>query len=746
MICLGCCATGVSIIDAELNNLGTSATPISSPWRKLAKVLWRRRGVVGVSVAVAVVFSCVYLLFAPQLLETSATLRVHVLDQLLPDSAATASNTLAEQPGIMRSTEVVALAIASPQVSGLPLLQGDYGTIGAVQSRLAVRLGEQDGEFQLSLTSSRPGDAEKLLDSVVAAYISLETAQRVQSSDALTTELLDQQRKAAADLDVAKQRLNHEIKRHDEVESDPDSRRLYAQQRAEASAALADARQKADDARGVYERAVQFFGGEDKLIQAAKAIPSTAQASSDDVDPDVLPDQILQLQHEIGRERSRNDNADIRQLNQLSAEYASVVRDRYQSAINRQDQAQSSFDQLEKRTQDIDALEDETSRLQTDVDRQTSLDAELTDRLSHTEPVTESRVSITIVNPASTSDTPVWPRSLPILGMAVLAGLLFGGTLAVGFDKFDKRLRDPSDARRSADAPLLGQLPASPSDSMSLAERGQCVLLKPTDPCTLAYRALRGRLENALSSGSDKTILITSPTESRGTSVLASNLAISTARSGKRVVLVDAHHSLCAINEIFGIDDHVGLSDVILGRLKVPAALHVTGLEGLEVLPVGSAEADWSELFNRPEFYQTLTDLSEQFDRVIIDGGCARYDECRIISAFCDATLVFADARKNNRKDLRAAVDGLRAVGANIVGVVLKGAARQPSNAELGLELNRVRGLWSRMARPKRTSPNSRPTTNRNGERKKDTGAAFANSRSVETSNESEEPDGLNIL
>jgi uncharacterized protein involved in exopolysaccharide biosynthesis len=324
----------------------------------------------------------------------------------------------------MRSTEVVALATASPDVSGLPLLQGSYGTIGAVQSKLAVGPGDQAGEFELSLTSSRPGDAEKLLNSIMVAYISLETAQRVQSSDALTSDLVEQQRKAAADLETARRRLNDAIKRRAELDADSDTRRVDADQRAEAAAGLADARQKADDARGIYERAIQFFGDEDKLKQAAEAISPRAAGSSNDVDPDVLADEILQLKRDIGQQDSRKNSADARQLSELSAEYASGVRDRYQSAIDRQNEAQTRFDRLEKRTQDIDALDDETSRLQTEVDRQTSLNAELTDRLSHSAAGSDNPLAITIVRPAETGETPVWPRPLPVFGIAALAGLL----------------------------------------------------------------------------------------------------------------------------------------------------------------------------------------------------------------------------------------------------------------------------------------------------------------------------------
>jgi capsular exopolysaccharide synthesis family protein len=696
----------------------------------LAGAVWSRRRLVGAFIVVAIIAGAVYFVIAPRVMETSARVQVRALDQLLPDSAVTAGNALAMQPGIMRSTAVVALAIASPSVRGLPMLQSDYGTIGAIQSRLAVRSRDLPGEFEISLDSTTPGDAEKLLDSVVSAYVSLETAQRVQSSGALTTDLIAQQRKTAADLEAAKQKLDAATKLHSELESGLKSRRLYSQERSDAAAALADARQKADDAHGVYERAIRFFGGEDRLNEAAMTIAPIAPSSSDNFDPDVLPDQILQLQHEVGQPVAANSGAYVRQLAELRAEYAAGARDHYQAALDLQSQEQANFDKLEKRAQDMDALDDESSGMQAEVDRLTSVSAELTDRLSHSELASESRVSIAILQPAATGQTPVWPRPLPVLGVAALIGLLLGCGMALVIDKFDTRLRDASDARASAEAPMLGRLPAAPSDLLSLAERGQCVLLKPADPCSLAYRALRKDLESALAPGSDKIVLIASPTESRGTSVLASNLAISTARSGKRVALVDAHHSIRAINEIFGIEDGVGLSDAVMGTQKLAAVLHVTGLDGLEILPVGLAEENWSEILNRPEFFELLTDLTERFDRIIIDGGCARSDECRIISAYCDATVVLADARKNNRHELRAAAAGLRAVGANITGIVLKGAGRRTSGADL------------RIAGPQSVGGNSRQGSNGNRAR-----SAFVDVRGETASDPGPtEVDGLRIL
>ncbi len=172
------------------------------------------------------------------------------------------------------------------------------------------------------------------------------------------------------------------------------------------------------------------------------------------------------------------------------------------------------------------------------------------------------------------------------------------------------------------------------------------------------------------------------------------------------------------------------MSDAVAGAVKVTAALHVTGLEGLEILPVGSAEENWSELLNRAEFFEVLTDLTERFDRVIIDGGCARSDECRIISAYCDATLVLADARECNRHDLHAAAEGLRAVGANIKGIVLKGVGRRAARVE------------SRIVGPQRAAGNLGLAANGNGARTK---GAVGGARTTSDA-PSTEVDGLKIF
>jgi succinoglycan biosynthesis transport protein ExoP len=253
---------------------------------------------------------------------------------------------------------------------------------------------------------------------------------------------------------------------------------------------------------------------------------------------------------------------------------------------------------------------------------------------------------------------------------------LFSWLISRALDWAHVRLQNADDAARFAQAPILGRMESMPWELTSPTLRGQCVLLKPSDPSAIALENTRVSLEKVMGPNFYKTLLVTSLEQQQGKSLLATNLAIAMAQSGLRVVLVDTNYARPAVNEIFGIEDQVGLSDAIEGRMDVFNALHVTELEQLHVLPVGRADANWPELLNEPELEGVLSRLMERCDRIVIDGNVATMNECLCVSSFCDATLVIVDPRRSKRRNLKFAADRLRMVGARVVGIVLNDVPR----------------------------------------------------------------------
>jgi capsular exopolysaccharide synthesis family protein len=213
--------------------------------------------------------------------------------------------------------------------------------------------------------------------------------------------------------------------------------------------------------------------------------------------------------------------------------------------------------------------------------------------------------------------------------------------------------------------------------------RGWAVHLESTSPVAEAYRSVRTAV--TYGEGSDaRTILITSPSNSDGKSTLASNLAIAMAKAGKRVLLVDCDFRAPVQHRIFGVSDEIGIAAVLAAGEPLESAIRRTAVERLDILPCGPVPKDPSEILNSESFVTVLEGLSTVYDHVLIDSpATSQYSDARIAAAACDATLLVLRSEKTNRNVAADTRDGLIAVGAKLLGVVLNDVAGRSPMAGL---------------------------------------------------------------
>ena len=165
---------------------------------------------------------------------------------------------------------------------------------------------------------------------------------------------------------------------------------------------------------------------------------------------------------------------------------------------------------------------------------------------------------------------------------------------------------------------------------------------------------------------------MTSPERGDGKTTMASNLAISMAQAGRRVILVDADMRAPMQDLIFGINGRVGLATVLSGKEQADAVVRHTGIENLDLLPAGVAARNPSELLNSQRFIELLEELAEKYDQVIIDSPpLLAVTDARIIAASTDATVLVLRAGKSNRKLSELSIDGLMGVGAKLLALSL---------------------------------------------------------------------------
>jgi polysaccharide biosynthesis transport protein len=239
---------------------------------------------------------------------------------------------------------------------------------------------------------------------------------------------------------------------------------------------------------------------------------------------------------------------------------------------------------------------------------------------------------------------PVYPSGLPLVSLivvVVLFGLIMGTGAALLTERGDHRVRSVERVRLLVGGPVIGVLPPISRWQMRRLRRGD------TPPEVVeSYSLTRANLALALRNTGDprltqhQTILVTSALPGEGKSVTAAELAKSTARSGKSVILVDADMRRPSQGELFNVAATIGLADVLSGKVLLQQALDAPIAENLIVLFCGNVSRNPTEMMSLPAMRQTLEQLKRLAEVVIIDApACAIVADALLIAPYVDCIL-----------------------------------------------------------------------------------------------------------
>lgn len=204
----------------------------------------------------------------------------------------------------------------------------------------------------------------------------------------------------------------------------------------------------------------------------------------------------------------------------------------------------------------------------------------------------------------------------------------------------------------------------------------------PKSPISEVFRTLRTNIQFMNVNKKLKVLLVTSTFPGEGKSWTASNLAVTFAQAGKRVVLIDSDMRKGRTYAIFGISPKPGLSnflsetevDEATGELSndVSDYIQATEVENLYVMTAGSVPPNPSELLVSMQMKQMLNELRSLSDIIIIDGTPSELvTDSVILSRIADSTVIVT-AHKVTKKDaLERVVKNIKNVGGNIAGVVI---------------------------------------------------------------------------
>lgn len=201
-------------------------------------------------------------------------------------------------------------------------------------------------------------------------------------------------------------------------------------------------------------------------------------------------------------------------------------------------------------------------------------------------------------------------------------------------------------------------------------------LTNPSSPIAEQYRTIRTNIQFASAAGQQiKTIVVTSSGPGEGKSTTAANIAVVFAKSGQRVLLVDADLRKPVVYKTFQLNNASGLSTALSSSGSVADEIQRTPVENLSILPSGPKPPNPSELLSSPRMDQILAEARQLFDVVIFDmPPVVAVTDAQIMSSKTDGTLLVVRENTSRKESLNKAKKLLEMVQARVLGVVYNGA------------------------------------------------------------------------
>ena len=279
-----------------------------------------------------------------------------------------------------------------------------------------------------------------------------------------------------------------------------------------------------------------------------------------------------------------------------------------------------------------------------------------------------SPVVVTILTPADVPTSPVSPNTRLNLVVGVLVGLVLGLAITFLIEVLDTRIRNENHVRQLSDAPILGGIAF---DKLA-PKRPLIVQSDPNSPRAEAFRSLRTNLQFLDVEGGPRSFVVTSSVPAEGKSTTTANLAIVLAQSGARVLVIEGDLRSPSVAEMFGIEGGVGLTDVLIGRVKLADAIQTWGLKNLSLLPAGTMPPNPSELLGSQAMVSLLRHVEKEYDIVLIDAPpLLPVTDSALLSKHVRGALVVVAAGRTHRGQLAGSIESLHHVGSHAAGLIL---------------------------------------------------------------------------
>ncbi|WP_306252663.1 CpsD/CapB family tyrosine-protein kinase [Parvularcula sp. IMCC14364] len=186
------------------------------------------------------------------------------------------------------------------------------------------------------------------------------------------------------------------------------------------------------------------------------------------------------------------------------------------------------------------------------------------------------------------------------------------------------------------------------------------------------FRRLRTRLLTRSDGTALRMLCVSGAGAQTTSSFVAVNLAVSIAQLGRKVLLVDTNLRLSHLNQLLGLRQHVGLTEVVNGDSDIAEAFAPALVRNFTYLPAGRPAFNPQEVLCSEAFARIILQQTERFDSVILNTGDGLDTaDAQLVWALAKSVLLVARRDKTRMPDIRDATSLVAESRAHLVGTVM---------------------------------------------------------------------------
>lgn len=363
----------------------------------------------------------------------------------------------------------------------------------------------------------------------------------------------------------------------------------------------------------------------------------------------------------------------------------------YRSLLDKRETLLKERERLNQQVQKLPKTQREVLRMTRDVEVNQQIYIQLLNKVQELSIIKAGTVgNVRILDEAQSYAKPVKPKKPLIVVLATMLGGMLSVALVLVKAAFHRGVENPDEIEQIG-LSVYASVPKSNlqlelANKLARKKRNtDLTLLAESNPADLSIEALRGlrtSLHFAMMEAKNNVLMISGPAPGIGKSFVSTNFAAVAAKTGQKVLLIDADMRKGYLQQCFGLNWENGLSDLLSGKVARDIAVQSAKVENLDIITRGQVPPNPSELLMHPRFKELVDWASENYDLVIIDTPpVLAVTDPSIVGAIAGTTLMVARFGQNTVKEIDVARNRFEQAGIEVKGVILNAIEKKASSS-----------------------------------------------------------------